>query len=343
MELTPRKKAIIAEIVKAHIENGQPIGSKILATMLEGAPSSATLRNEMSDLSEMGYLIQPHTSAGRLPTAKAYRLYVSELMDKRNLSAEGKSVIDAMVENIRQDPETMLSSAAEILSELTGLPTITASGVGKGVRIKRVTLLPMGRGSAVVFVISDDGRTRSRLIRSQSVLTDGLLTRFDEIVSERVCGKDVNTLDMAYLQSIVASAGLDALALAPIFSTVFDMAGELSVVRINMGGTANLFSLCSTDRQARKILDLLKTGETVENIFSAIKEPVGVVFGGDTLYDELEPTGMVIASLGGAEGLGRIAVIGPTRMSYETILPSVEYLAEKIGNILNEVLKGLEE
>ncbi len=343
MELTQRKRAILSEIVKAHIENGEPIGSKILALRLSDAPSSATLRNEMSDLCEMGYLKQPHTSAGRLPTAKAYRLYVAELMDRKSLSGEGRKIIDSMLDTIRPDPETVFTSAAEILSELTGLPSITATGIGKGVRLKKVSLMPMGRGSAVVFVISDDGRTRSRLVRCQTPFTPALLTRFDSIVTEKVCGKDLSTLDMAYLQSLVVSAGLDALALAPVLSCVFDMAGELKDAKINMGGAANIFSLCPSDYEARRILDLLRTGEAVQNILSAVKEPVGVVFGDDTYYDELAPTGMVVASLGDSFELGRIAVIGPTRMAYDTILPSVEYLALRVGKIMNEVLKGLEE
>ncbi len=343
MELTPRKKAIIAEIVKAHIETGEPIGSKILALRMKDAPSTATLRNEMSELCEMGYLEQPHTSAGRLPTGKAYRLYVSELMGKKTLDSEGKEIIDSMLRSVRPDPETLGSSAAEILSQLTGLTTVSASGVKGDVRLKKASLLPMGRGSAVVFVISDDGRTRSRLVRCDGVLTPSLITRFDNIVSGQVCGQDITRLDMAYLQSIVVSAGLDALALAPLLSCVFDLAGEFKNTRVNMGGTANLFSVCPTDGQVKRILELLRTGDAVYSIFSAVSDPVGVVFGDDTDYTELAPTGMVVASYGEGGNLGRIAVIGPTRMAYENILPSVEYLAQRVGNIMTEVLRGLEE
>lgn len=343
MELSPRKKAIIAEIVKAHIESGEPIGSKILATRLPNAPSSATLRNEMSELCEMGYLEQPHTSAGRLPTSKAYRLYVSELMGKSSLSSEGKDIIDSMLDTIRPDPETLGTSAAEILSELTGLPAISASGIIQGIRLKKVSLLPMGRGAAVVFVISDDGRTRSRLVRCQAPFTAALSARFDDIVSNKVCGIDVSKLDMAYLQSIVVSAGLDALSLAPLLSCVFDMAKELKTAQVNLGGAANLFSVCPTDMQARRILELLRTGEAVHSIFSGLTSPVGVIFGDDTQYSELSPTGMVVASYGDMNQLGRIAVIGPTRMAYESILPSVEYLAQRVGSIMTELLTGLED
>lgn len=343
MELTPRKKAILAEIVKAHIESGEPIGSKILATRLENPPSTATLRSEMSELDEMGYLEQPHTSAGRVPTSKAYRLYVTELMEKNLVSEEDKQIIDTMLENVRPDPETLGSSAAEILSELIGLPVISASGANLGIRICRATLMPMGRGSAVVFVITTDGRTRSRLVKCDFSLNSSLIERFEQIVENAVCTKDVSRLDMVYLQSVVVSAGLDALALAPFLSCVFEMAEELKSVQVKMGGAANLYSVCPTDLEARKIMGLLKTTETVSDILSVVTEPVGVVLGDDTHYSELASAGMIVASFSEESELGRIAVIGPTRMDYASLLPSVQYLAQRVGSIMTEVLKGLEE
>ena len=120
MELTPRKRAILAEIVRAHIETGEPIGSKILALRLPNAPSTATLRNEMSDLCEMGYLCQPHTSAGRLPTSKAYRLYVSELMTKEEMTEQIKKVIISKPEKHEELSYTKRSEANRNMNRIGG-------------------------------------------------------------------------------------------------------------------------------------------------------------------------------------------------------------------------------
>lgn len=343
MELSPRKRAIIAEIVKAHIESGEPIGSKILASRMENAPSTATLRNEMSELCEMGYLEQPHTSAGRVPTSKAYRLYVTELMKKDTLSGEGKAVIDGMLSSVTPDPESIGASAAAILTELTGLPALSTPSTRHEPVFKRVTLLPMGRVSAMVFVITDDGRARSRLVRCDRPLSPALLTRFDNIAREKICGRAITSLDPAYLQGMVVAAGLEALSLAPFLSCVFDMAGEIGKSQVKLNGAANLFSLCRGDAEAKRILDLLRTRDAVTRIFSGVPAPLGVVFGDDTGYSELAPTGMIVASYGGEQEFGRLAVIGPTRMSYERILPSMEYLANRIGAMMAEVMEGLEE
>lgn len=343
MELTPRKKAILAEIVRAHIENGEPIGSKILAERLANAPSTATLRNEMSELCEMGYLEQPHTSAGRLPTSRAYRIYVTELMKPQELSEEGKSVVDNMLSSVSPDPESIAVSAASILSELTGLPALAASNADRSIRIKRVTMLPMGRNTAVVFIITDDGRAKSKLVRLDTPLSVNIIERFDRITAEQVCGADAGVLDMAYLQSIVVGAGLDALSVAPLLSAVFELAEQLNRTQVKVVGTANLFSICRGDIQAKRVLELLSGGETVHSIFSGVTTPVGVVFGDDTGYSELKPTGMIVASYGEDRQYGKIALIGPTRMSYGVLMPSVEYLAERVGNIMSDILKGLEE
>jgi heat-inducible transcriptional repressor len=297
----------------------------------------------MSELCEMGYLEQPHTSAGRLPTSKAYRLYVSELMKKDTLSNERKQIIDDMLASVSPDPEKLGSSAAAILSELTGLPAISAASEKHEATIKRVTLLPMGKSSAIVFAITDDGRARSQLVRCDSPLTASLLTRFDNIVREKVCKRGISTLDTAYLQSIAVSAGFDALSLVPLLSCVFDMAKDIGKAEISLNGAANLLSVFRVDTDAKRIIELLRKRDAVYNIFSGVTDSVGIVLGDDTGYTELKPTGMIIASYGDERELGRLAVIGPTRMSYERILPSVEYLAGRIGNIMSEVLKGLEE
>ena len=343
MELSARKKAILSEIVKLYIETGEPIGSKLLATRLESAPSTATIRAEMSELEKLGFLAQPHTSAGRLPTNRAYRLYVNELMNRETISNDSREVIDRMLLDINPEPESIGSAAAQILTTLTGLPSIYAENIENGAGMKKVTLLPMGRASVILFAITTDGRSRSRLVHCKFPLEAENLNLFLEIAEKNIAGKPLYELNRAYLQSITASAGLEALSLAPLFAALFDMAEELSKSRINMRGETNLFSLLGSEDTARRVLSLFSSSDTAKNILSSATDSVEVLFGDDTEFPELKPTGMIVATYGNNTQLGRLAVIGPTRMSYERILPSVEYLAEKVGNILQEMLKGMEE
>lgn len=343
MELTTRKKAILYEVVKLYIETGEPVGSKLLASRMSSAPSTATLRAEMNELERLGFLKQPHTSAGRLPTSRAYRLYVNELMPKESISNDSREIIDKMLVEINPEPESIGSAAAQILTTLTGLPALYAENVENGATLKKVTLLPMGRASVIIFTITADGRSRSRLVHLKLPPCEKDLALFLKIAEESICGKRLTELNRAYLQSVAASAGLEALSLAPLFAALFDMAEELSRTRIDMRGEANLFTALGSDMAARGVLRLFSSSDTAQSILSYLSDTVGVVFGDDTEFDELKPTGMIIASYGGQNELGRLAVIGPTRMSYERILPSIEYLAEKVGNIMQEILKGMED
>ena len=343
MELTFRKKAILSEIVKLYIETGEPVGSKLLASRMTDAPSTATLRAEMSELEKLGFLAQPHTSAGRMPTNRAYRLYVNELMSKDNISNDSREIIDRMLNEINPEPEKIGSAAAQILTTLTGLPTVYAENAQNSATLKKVTLLPMGRSSVILFTITADGRSRSRLVHCKIPVTPENLNLLLEISEKSICGKPLNELNRAYLQSITASAGFEALSLAPLFAALFDMAEELSKSRINMRGEANLFTMLGSEDKARGVLRIFSSSDTAESILSSASGSVGVVFGDDTEFPELKPTGMIIASYGGQSQLGKLAVIGPTRMSYERIIPSVEYLAEKVGNIMQEMLKGMED
>lgn len=341
--MTDRKKAILSEVVKLYIETGEPVGSKILATRLESAPSTATIRAEMNELERMGFLKQPHTSAGRLPTSKAYRLYVNELMQKESISKDSREIIDKMLAVINPEPESIGSAAAQILTTLTGLPVLYAENVENGATMKKVTVLPMGRSSVVLFTITADGRSRSRLVHLKLPLTEKDLSLFLEIAENSVCGKRLSELNRVHLQSVTASAGLEALTLAPLFASLFDMAEELSRTRIDMRGESNLFSALGSDLEAKDVLRLFSSTDTAQSILSRSSDTLGVVFGDDTEFPELKPMGMIVASYGGENELGRLAVIGPTRMSYERIMPSIEYLAEKVGNIMQEMLKGMEE
>ena len=343
MELSERKKAILSEVVKFYIETGEPVGSKVLATRLSGAPSTATLRAEMNELERLGFLKQPHTSAGRFPTSRAFRLYVNELMQKESISNDSREIIDKMLLEINPEPESIGSAAARILTTLTGLPAIFAENVENGATMKKVTLLPMGKASVIIFTITADGRSRSRLVHLKLPLAEKDLSLFLQICEKSICGKRLAELNKVYLQSVTASAGLESLSLAPLFASLFDMAEELSRTKINMSGEANLFSALGSDIEARGVLRLLSSSDTAQSILSHSSDSLGVVFGDDTEFPELKPTGMIVASYGGQNELGRLAVIGPTRMSYERIMPSIEYLAEKVGNIMQEILKGMED
>ena len=207
MELSPRKKQILAAIVKTYIETGEPVGSKALSQVLDLGLSPATLRNEMSDLCELGYLEQPHTSAGRIPTSAGYRLYIKQLMTPAQPDEETKAAIDDALESTVSDPERMVGTAGQVLADLTGLPALSATVANETAAVKRVEVIPMGRRSVLLVLITSDGAARSRLCRTDYPLSPGLLERFARLAAAEIEGAELSAFQPALLQTLVAGAG----------------------------------------------------------------------------------------------------------------------------------------
>ena len=321
MELSPRKQAVLAAVTKAYIETGEPIGSKALTLILKNAPSSATIRSEMNELCELGLLTQPHTSAGRVPTSRGFKLYVNTLMRPDRISESDKEFIDGGLKNLRAAPEKIPKTAGELLSSLTGLPAVTCFEAEQSPIISRAELVKLGRNSVLLWLLTADGRARSRIFRTGGVYTPELDLKFSEIVSKKVRGKPVSEFTKAYMQSVTAAGSLD---LAPVISA--------------------LYSICESETSARKILSLVSLKEPILSVIDRINGKAGVVFGGETGFKELWGDTVIAAKYSVKNKYrGAIGLIGPNRISYDRLIPVVEYTASRLSDIMTEAGKDMEE
>lgn len=344
MELTPRKQAVLKAIVKAYIETGEPVGSKILTELLENAPSSATLRNEMSELCELGLLHQPHTSAGRVPTVGGFKLYVDSLMSKSEISENTAALIDKALGEISCEPEGIPAKAAKMLSELTGLPGIACIITDRSPKIKRVQLLPIGRLSMMLLVITDDGRTRNRIFRMNSDFKEETQKCFEDITDKCIKGRAVDNLTKGYMQSVIAKSGIYALELMPLFTAVFETAAEIEEKAVHLSGEKALYNISGDEQTAGRIMSLINRRDPMISILEQIGDGAGAVFGRDTEYSELFGDTIIAAKFsGGDKYKGYVGVIGPTRLSYEQIMPTIEYTAKELTKIMNTAQKDMED
>ncbi len=344
MELSERRKAILSAIVKHYINSGEPIGSKMLCEILENAPSSATLRNEMNALCDLGLLSQPHTSAGRIPTNDGYRLYINTLMDKGELSESVRNVIDENLNFSNCDIEKLPEKAASTLSLISGLPAFSAKITDNEAAIKRTELLPMGNSSAMLIVITSDGRSRSRLCYLPVELTSSLIAEFKELISKEFLNKELKLFTKAAKQSIIVRSGLNILNLMPLITALFDMLEDIKNSCFSIKGTSNFFTMGLDRTDADKISSLLSSHDTLLSLISTNDKPISIVFGSDTKYSALKPSCLILARYSACgKDIGCIGLIGPTRLSYEKLLPSIEYTAERINKLLSNTLKDMEE
>ncbi len=339
-ELSERKKQILAAVVEQYIKTGEPVGSKGLISSTGMSVSSATIRNEMSDLAAMGYLEQPHTSAGRIPSQKGYRYYVDNLMKNREIDEINKRIIEAGISSAVGDPERLIARASEVLADLTKCACVSSTPGGDAVIIRKIELVPVGIHSAMLVLLTSNGILKSRLCRLDCELTVTICEQFYNIVKSCIIGKPASDISVVSMQTVAASVDGDVFAMLPLMAAVCELARSVSDSRLVLGGSSNLFSHKDYGTGAIELLEFLNKREPLSEVIGGISEPLNVKIGRENLYRQLENSSVIVAkySVGGDDS-GTIGLIGPTRMDYENIIPSVKYLTNLVGRLITQAIE----
>ncbi|MBO5747157.1 MAG: heat-inducible transcription repressor HrcA [Clostridia bacterium] len=344
MELSDRKKIILGSLIKYYIKTGEPVGSKSLLELTGLGVSPATLRNEMSELCDLGYLCQPHTSAGRQPTSFGYSFYFEKLMNRREVPYDLQLIIDNMLNDAAKDPENLASVAGQLLSDLTGFPTLMATVTKEETFVKRVNVLSMGRRTVLLLLITSDGIARSRICRSAFNLAPDALSHFEKLVSYYIVGTELIKFSPVFLQALVSRTGDLSLFLMPLLSSVFEMVEELQSKSVHVKGESNVLKCYGNDYDSRSLLTLLTQQDKLFPLLTNTRDDIEIVFGDQTDIEALRHSSLVVAKYRlGDKDIGRIGVIGPVRMAYEQLVPSVEYFALKLGSVMTQAMRDLEE
>ena len=334
----------MAAVTKAYIKTGEPVGSKALTALLKNAPSAATLRNEMSELCDMGLLAQPHTSAGRIPTSSGFKLYVNSLMTPEKLSDVMKRRIDSKLCGLHCAPEKIPTEAGNLLSDLTGLPAVVCFKTDGSPKIRNAEIFPVSKGSVMLLIVTADGRTRHTVLRLGTDYTKGYAEKCRDIIVRRINGRRTDELTRGYMQSVAAEAGTDAFALMPLFSAVLESAAGIESSGAFLLGEQRLYGICESQAAAKRILSLVALREPMLTLTERFDGNVGTVFGRDSGFRELENNTIIAAKYYGSDRFkGTLSVIGPNRMSYGQIIPSVEYTALRLTEIMTGAQKDMED
>ena len=240
MKLDIRKLKVLTAIVETYIETGEPVGSKTVARKLDFQVSSATIRNDMAALFDMGLLEQPHTSAGRVPSHLGYRIYVDQLMHCQPLSEEEQREIDALF-NVRDpDPDRLLEDAAEALADYTKCATVSTTITPKTVQVKRVEIVPAGARTVVVLVIATNGVIKNKVCRVDFGLTTEIVEFLNQFCNGRLVGKSVSDISQWYINSIAVTLGDYSTLFVPVLATVYELCREINEGQFYTSGSVNL-------------------------------------------------------------------------------------------------------
>jgi heat-inducible transcriptional repressor len=343
MLLDERKRRILNAIIHDYIETAEPVGSRSIARRHELGLSSATIRNEMADLEEMGYLVQPHTSAGRIPSDKGYRMYVDHLMRVKQLTGEEtENIRNAMEKRIHELGE-LIKLASYVMSQFTKYTSMAVTPQMKKITLKAVQAVPVEQGKALVVVVTNAGIVKNCMVRIPGNVTPDFLIRISNILNDKLSGLTIDKIDDSILAELEKETGRHDNLINPILNGVSDCIRQVDNSEVYLEGATNILNFPEFNdvNRAKEFLDVLDRKEIVRKLlsYSCENNGVNVQIGTENEIDKIKDCSIVTATYSvGNVVLGSIGVIGPTRMEYERVVSSMDYIRKKINHQIGKLL-----
>ena len=340
MELTDRKKKVLRSIVDLYIRTAEPVGSKAIAELPDMGFSSATIRNEMADLTTMGYLEQPHTSAGRIPSPAGYRLYVDELMADYRLSIDETKSISTSLEEKMQQVDKMMEKVAKLVSQTMELPAISVTSRRAGAVISRFELIGAGQGNVILVLMLESDEVVNKLIKLPLQLEETDLKLLGAVLNASLTELTADEFTADRMEKVMRSAGTAA-ALVPVIV-------DFAVTTLRRQGSTNM-SVAGQSRilglpeyrdvdKAQRLMDSIDE-EALSNLPAVMMNEKGtkVLVGPEHVASELKDTSVVMTKFDIGDGMqGMIGVVGPTRMDYAKVTARLSYFAESLSKLFSK-------
>ncbi len=331
-----RKRRILSAVVDLYIRTGEPVGSKTISQLPDIHVSAATVRNDMAVLEELGYLEQPHTSAGRVPTFNGYRMYIEEISVEGTLPQEERDRLDEMLGDESQLTEDLiLQSATTALSQITKCATVVSNFAPKYSVISKVDVIPTGKRMYVVLLITSDGKIKNRACRLQFDLTHEHMDFFKHFMEENLEGVSVSDLSEEKLEQMITAMGTYMMTLSPLVQGICEMSKDLQQNELYMTGEQNLFSCDDLDKAevAKFMMHKQELSGLLDDSFQGIK----VMFGEEGNDFVIGNSSMIVSKYQkGDHTAGSLGVIGPMRLNYAKVIPYIEYFTEKISHLISD-------
>ncbi len=336
MELAERKKRILKSIVDEYIRSGEPVGSKYISTHISDTLSSATVRNEMSDLEDMGYLSQPHSSAGRVPTTKGLRTYVEDLMERYKLSLEELSVINELLDSKMGEFGSLLSEAARVMSRITNYTAISVLKA-PAATVDVFRLVPMDDYKSFLLIM----RCESGEIKTKTVaypVTDEALAALSAALNNVLHGLTVEQITLPVVLRLEELAGVGRALVSPVLRAINELLGSGDKESVQVEGLTKLLSYPEffDVGKAKGVIEVLEQKQLLINRLTGdMPGKANIVMSGEGLTPEDASVVFYPISLGG-HTVGAIGVIGPKRMDYKKVIANLEYFASSISDELDD-------
>lgn len=340
-ELSERKQKILKALVEAHIEAGEPVGSKFLTENKQIACSSATIRNEMAELEALGYLEQPHTSAGRVPSELGYRFYVNSLAHDYAMTTCEIEEINKLLKVKMKEVDQILLLASKVASALTNYTGIAVKPRNPDVTVTRFEGFVIDPNTFVLVMVMSTSAVKTKSIRAENGIDPEKLGRLVALLNRYIAGLTSSAITLPIIMELEAELGADSEFVTPIIKIIYDVMNEVDRGELKFSGVDRLLQYpeYSDTEEFREMLGALEDKEDILNIVSEAKDDkINVVIGSESSVKVMNHSSIVFKPITTKDGrtLGAIGVIGPLRMDYAKVLATIAGVSGRLADLLND-------
>ncbi|MBQ7066954.1 MAG: heat-inducible transcription repressor HrcA [Lachnospiraceae bacterium] len=337
MQLDERKLKILRAVIRNYLETGEPVGSRTISKYTDLNLSSATIRNEMADLEELGYILQPHTSAGRIPSDKGYRLYVDELMQKEREVDEMKEMLLEREEKMEQ----LLKQVAKVLAVNTNYATMISAPSYQSNKLKFIQLSRVDTHQILAVVVVEGNIIKNNILNLEEALDDETILKLNILLNTNLSGLTLEEINLGMIAKLKQQAGIHSQIVADVIDAVADAIKADEDLEIYTSGANNIFKYPELS-DGEKASEIISTFEEKQMLTSLVNDTleksqekgIQVYIGAETPVQSMKDCSVVTATYELEEGMkGTIGIIGPKRMDYEKVVGTLQNLMKQLDSI----------
>lgn len=340
-QLDERKTKILNAIIRNYLETGEPVGSRTISKYTDLNLSSATIRNEMSDLEEMGYILQPHTSAGRIPSDQGYRFYVDHLMQEKDREvSEMKEFVIEHTEKMEQ----VLRQVAKLLANNTNYATLVTSPRYQQKKLKFIQLSKVDETHILAVVVREGNLVKNKMLSVEEPVGNEEMLKLNMLLNTHLNGLSVEEINLGTIAVLKEKAGIHSQVVSDVLDAVAEAIGEDEDLEIYTSGTTNILKYpeLSDSQRAEELLSTFEEKQQLVSLMAERLEPedstgIQVYIGNEAPIQTMKDCSVVTATYELGEGVkGTIGIVGPKRMDYEKVMDNLKHLKSQLDGIFDK-------
>jgi len=343
--LDERKIKVLCAVIDSYIRGAEPVGSRTISKEYDLGISSATIRNEMSDLEELGYLSKPHTSSGRVPSDKAYRFYVNNIIKNNQIKIDvkKKEEIKRLLTQESKEIDELLQNSAKILSAITSYTALAVSPQIKNMKLKHIQLVSIDNNEILIILVGSSGVVKNITFTTHEAVPEYQLERLTNFLNDKLRGFTVDEVERVIKYDILKEMYQYKNLIDKVIPIIINSFEDYNDVEVYANGVTNIFDFpeYKDANKAKTFISFIEDKEQLINLLlkSSLNSEIEITIGSENVYDEIKDCSLVTTTYKlGNKIIGKIGVIGPTRMDYSMAISSLKLFSENLSEILERLL-----